>query len=231
MKLTQFFGLFAFSCLVGAARAQSGAVTITLSNAWVVNQDHNACSSSQFIYLTGSGSDTLNVNAFVDILRGSVNRAQSNVQGVRSGATPLSASASASRGAPGGYMVFFWNGPGNGTVTTNGHCTASAVLPAQQSVNMSGNSTMTLTFGQYGFPNQPTTTSTAQVVPPSCSGKICSVYNRKILTQGPTLTPTFSTGAFFYSQQGSASANCTLQVGGSAFCNTDVLTDFTANLF
>ncbi len=228
MKLTSIFGLLAISCLAGAARAQ-GAITINLGSGWVVSQNFNTCSNSQFIDLTGSGSDVLHVNGFVDIGTSTVNRAQSNVQGVRNGATPLSASASASCGAPGGYMVFTKSGA-PGTVTTSAHCTPSGVLPAQQSVNMAGTSTMTLTLGNYGFPNQPNTTSTAQVVPPSCSGKICSVYNRKILTDGGTITPTFVTNAFFYTLTGSASANCTLHIGDSAFFSTNVFADLTANL-
>jgi len=234
MKLTGLLGLAALSCLAGSARAQAlGQVTINVNNGfWVINQNFPNASDSQFVDLTGSGSDVLHVNGFVDIgnTPSVVNRAQSNVQGIRTGATPLSASASANVGAPGGFMSFLWTGPGNGSASVNGVITPTAVLPAQQSVTMSGSSQMWLTTGQYGFPNQPTTTSTAVVVPPSCSGKICSVYNRKILTQGASIIQTFVTGAWFYSQQGSASASCTLHVGDSAFEDTDVLTDFTANL-
>ena len=231
MNSKALFGFLALSSLAGAAHAQAqGLISITLGNAWVVNQDHNAASDSQFVFLTGSGNDFLNVNAFVDILRGSVNRAQANVQGIRDGATPLSATATAVVGAPGGYMVFFRTGAGTGTVTTSGRCTATSVLPAGQRINMSSTSTMTLTCGLYGFPGQPQSIATAQVVPPSCSGRICSVYNRKILTQGAQLPTSFSTNAFFYSLNGSATASCTLRVGESAFLNTDVLADLNAVL-
>jgi len=227
MKLHTLLGLIALSCFAGSARAQSGAVTIHINNpGWVISQNTPG-SGSQFISLPGSGTDFLNVNAFVDIGIAAVNRAQSNVQGVRTGATPLSASASASAS---GSLVFIFNGPGTGSATASAVITPTGVLPAQQSIAMSGNSSMTLTCGSFGFPNQPSTTSTASVVPPSCSGKICSVYNRKILTQGSPINQAFATNAFFVSQQGSASANCTLHVGDTAFENTDVLTDATVNL-
>lgn len=231
MKLKALLGVLSLSCLGGAAHAQAqGLISITLGSGWVVNQDFNSASDSEFIYLTGSGSDFLNVNAFVDILRGSVNRAQANVQGTRDGAMALSATATAAVDAPGGYMVFFRSGPGTGTVTTTGRCTASSVLPGGQRINMSSTSTMTLTCGNFGFPSQPQSIATAQVVPPSCSGRLCFVFNRKILTQGAVLPSSFSTNAFFYSLNGSATASCTLRVGESAFLNTDVLADLTAVL-
>jgi hypothetical protein len=236
MKLTALFGLIAISCLAGSARAQQGRVTININNPlWVVVQDLNEAHDSQFVDLTGSGNDVLHVNGFVDIGKSAsiVNRAQSNVQGIRTGATPLSGSASASIGAPGGFMQIAWTGAGNRTASVTGQVTPTGVLPAHQSVNMTGNSSMTINFGIVAGATD-TRTSTASVVPPSCSGKICSVYNRLILNSSPainatiTATPAFPT--FFYSQQGSASASCTLHVGDSAFEDTDVFTDFTANL-
>jgi hypothetical protein len=234
MKLTSLFGLIALSCLAGSARAQSGTVTINVNNAlWVVNQDFNAASDSDFVDLYGDGDDALHVNGFVDIGRGPsiVNRAQSNVQGIRTGATPLSASASAAVGAPGGFMSFLVSNGTSRQVTMNCAITPTGVLPIHQSVTMSGNSSMTLNTGQFG-PTGPkfTTTATASVVPPGCSGKICSVYNRLILSPVGSINQTIVVPAWFYSQQGSASASCTLHVGDSAFENTDVFTDFTANL-
>lgn len=235
MKLTGLFGLIALSCLAGSARAQVlGRVTININNtSWAINQDFNAASDSHFVDITIDDDNFLHVNGFIDIGKSPsvVNRAQSNVQGIRTGASPLAASASAIVDAPGGFMSFIRPAGGIGPVVVTATVTPTGVLPAHQSINMTGNSSMTLNCGQFGVGGpKRTRTSTARVVRPSCSGHLCSIYNRLILTQDTPINETFSVPAFFYSQQGSASATCNLKIGESAFANTDVFTDFTANL-
>jgi hypothetical protein len=228
MKLTRLVApLLSLALLSASASAQSAQITLQLQNGWFINTNFSTFNSSDFktVYGQFAPDEQLNVNAFCTSGTGTaaVNRAQSNVQGSRWGNLPMTASAVASINTA--NMSFLKNGA-PGTSTSTGVCTPMGVLPAQQDHNMSGFSQVQLQFGVFGTTIASSTTSKAEVKAPGVSGKVGSIYNRLILTQGPSLAPNFGPiNGFYYSAKFDATATAALHVGDTAFFNTDVWCD------
>lgn len=216
--------------LSGLAGAQD-CITINVGSGWILSTTSGPQFFSQSVYLTGSGTDFLSVSAFSGGSGGTgcANITQTDVQGQRLGAQPLSGSA----GASSFTFASFVRTSGTGTASGTGACTPSGVLqqPPLQFLNMSLSAQIDFRVGILGGPATHTILASAVVTPPMTMGKL-GVLNRLVLSNTGPIAPVLApiTG-FFYSQTGDASGSCTLKKPSTVVANTSVAASATIDLF